>query len=102
MPNTVIQSRRYRELRAEMKAQWQPINAACALCGQATIDWDAPPNEPNSFEMDHRISRQQAHARGRPELDMDPGNMQPTHHRCNRSKGPRAAAPTIGENTEDW
>lgn len=102
MPNGVIQSRQYRTLRAEMKAQWQPINAACAICGQPTIEWDSPPNQPNAFEMDHRISRKRAAAMGRPELNLDPNNMQPTHHRCNRSKSSGPTRATIGENTEDW
>lgn len=102
MPNGVIQSRQYRELRAELKAGWKAANTACTSCGQATIDWDAPANDPDAFEMDHRISRKKAKAMGRPELDLDPRNMQPMHHRCNRSKGSGDVRPGVGETTEEW
>ncbi|MFF2631973.1 HNH endonuclease [Microbacterium sp. NPDC058021] len=97
MPTSVITSAAYQRMRAEMKAQWQPINAACALCGQATIDWDGPRNAPESFELDHKISRKR-----RPDLALDPSNAQPSHCRCNRSKGAGTATPAIGETTEEW
>jgi hypothetical protein len=97
MPTTVIQSRQYRQMRAELKAHWSEINAPCALCGQATIDWQAPANQPDSFELDHRLAR-----KPRPDLALDPANMQPSHFRCNRGKGAGNTRPTIGENTEDW
>lgn len=102
MPNGVIQSRAYRELRATLRAQWRAANAPCAICGQRHIDYDAPAGEPDSFEMDHRISRRRARAMGRPDLDLDPGNMQPTALRCNRSKGAGAQKPDIGQTTEEW
>lgn len=97
MPNGVIQSRQYRQQRAEHKAQWQAVNAACCLCGQATIDWDGPPNEPDSFELQHIISRKK-----RPDLAMDPRNWGPSHLRCNRSAGAAGAKPGVGETTEEW
>lgn len=94
---STIHTREYRHLRADLKEQWRTTNTPCALCGQATIDWDAPANEPDSFELDHKISR-----KARPDLAMNPTNMQPSHHRCNRSKGEGPALPGIGETTEDW
>lgn len=97
-----IHSRDYQALRAELKAAWRIINAPCALCGQATIDWDAPKNEPDAFELDHKISRKQCKAMGRLDLILDPGNCQPSHHRCNRSKGADKVRPAIGETTEEW
>lgn len=96
MPNGVIQSREYRRLRAELKAQWQATNAPC-ICGHQHIDWDAPPGDPDSFELDHTISR-----KNRPDLALDPANMRPSALRCNRSKGAGTATPTIGDTTEDW
>jgi len=102
MPNGVIQSRAYRELRATLRAQWKASNAPCAICGQRHIDYDAPPNDPDSLELDHRISRRRAKAMGRPELDMDPNNMQPSALRCNRGKGAGDQKPDIGTTTEEW
>lgn len=97
MPTSVIQSRQYRELRAELKAQWQAVNAPCCICGHNDIDYDGEPNQPDSFELQHIISRKR-----RPDLALDPRNCGPSHLRCNRSLGARDARPTIGENTEDW
>lgn len=97
MPTRVIQSHQYRQLRAELKDIWQTVNAACWICGQATIQWDAPPADPDAFELDHIESR-----KARPDLAYERTNMAPSHLRCNRAKGAGPAAPTIGETTEDW
>lgn len=97
-----IHSREYKQFRADMKSQWQPRNEPCGICGQATIDWDAPKNEPDAFELDHKISRKRAAAMGRPELLLDPRNAQPSHCRCNRSKQHGDGPKPIGETTEDW
>lgn len=97
-----IQSRRYQSLRAELKFAWQSQNAGCAICGQRTINYDGPPNEPDSFEMDHKVSRKRARLLGRPELDFDPSNLQPSHSRCNRNKQAGDATPDLGELDEDW
>lgn len=96
MPNGVIQSRAYRALRAELKAQWASVNAPC-ICGQQHIDYDGPPNEPDSFELDHTQSR-----KARPDLALDPSNFRPSAVRCNRAKGAGRSKPTMGETTEDW
>lgn len=97
-----IHSRDYREFREQMKAIWQPINAPCGICGQATIQYDAPKNEPDAFELDHRISRKRAKAMGRPELILDPNNAQPSHCRCNRSKQEGDGPAAIGETSEEF
>lgn len=96
MPNGVIQSRQYREFRAQMKDIWSAQGRTCAADGQP-IDYDGPPNEPDSFELDHIISR-----KARPDLALDPTNAQPMHVRCNRVKGAGTMKPAMGENTEDW
>lgn len=85
------------QFRARMKAQWQPVNAACGLCGQATIDWDAPANTPDAFELDHKLP-----VMNYPELEFVESNVQPSHHRCNRGKGSRQGPLPIGVTSEAW
>jgi 5-methylcytosine-specific restriction endonuclease McrA len=102
MSSSVIQSRAWRQLRLTLKQIWQPRNSPCALCGQATIDWDAPANDADSFEPDHRISRKRALAMGKPELLLDPNNCQPAHMRCNRAKGAGDGPMVLGETSEEF
>lgn len=92
----VIQSRRYRELRAELKAIWQAQDAPCWMDGQP-IDYDGPENAPDSFELDHVLARKH-----RPDLALDPANCRPSHVRCNRSKQAGSAKPGIGQTSEEW
>lgn len=92
-----LSTRAYQEFRADMKALWQPVNAPCHLCGMATIDWDGPKNEPDSFELDHIKPR-----RNFPELTLDPTNAAPSHHRCNRHKGAGVVVAGIGVTSEAW
>ncbi len=99
---SIIRSAAYQDLRAEMKAIWRPVNAPCGICGIASIDWDGPKNQPESFELDHRISRKRALAMNRPELLLDPSNAQPSHCRCNRAKGAGDGTPPMGETSEDY
>lgn len=42
-------SRRHTEMRAEEKARWRILNAACSICGQQTIAWDAEANTPDAL-----------------------------------------------------
>jgi hypothetical protein len=97
MPSDRIHGKAARDFREEMKSIWKPINQACGLCGQATIDWDAPANEPDAFELDHILT-----VSARPDLQLDPANARPTHHRCNRSRGARSARPPVGITSEAW
>lgn len=89
-------------MRADLKTTWSRINAPCWFCGQNTIDWTGEMNQPDSFELQHIISRKQAKAMGRPDLILDPSNCAPSHHRCNRSAGANKARPTIGETSEEY
>ena len=97
-----IHSPEYQRFRADCKRQWQAINAPCAICGQATIDWEAPANDRNAFELDHKISRKRMKAMNRPDLLIDPTNCRPAHSRCNRSRQAKDDPPTMGEMSEDW
>lgn len=97
-----IHSRAYRTMRAELKATWQSVNAACYFCGQSTIDWNGEANQPDSFELQHIVSRRDAKAMGRPDLILDPSNCAPSHHQCNRSAGHRKSRPTLGETSEEY
>lgn len=90
-------TRRHAEMRAEEKARWSAVNAPCSLCGQATINWDAPANEPDAFEVEHTRP-----VKTHPELEFDPTNRMPSHHKCNRSKGAGAIRPGIGMTSEAW
>lgn len=95
MPRTT--GRKTQEFRARLKARWQPVNAACALCGQSTIDWDGPANAPDSFELDHKLP-----VRNYPHLEFVESNAQPSHHRCNRNKQAGPARAGIGITSEEW
>jgi 5-methylcytosine-specific restriction endonuclease McrA len=97
MPTSIVSTRRYIEWRAEKKATWKAVNAPCALCGQRTIEYDAPANTPLAFEMDHRISRKR-----RPDLAMVDSNVQPSHHSCNRRKSSGDAPLDLGPMDEQW
>jgi 5-methylcytosine-specific restriction endonuclease McrA len=97
-----IRSARYKEFRREMKFNWQLTNAPCGICGQRTIRYNASKDDPDSFELDHKISRKRAKALGRPELDFLPSNVQPSHRRCNRNKSAGDATPALGDLDERW
>ena len=97
-----VWSRQYKEIRRDLKEMWQRVNAPCSICGLATIDWDGPKNAPESFELEHTISRQRAMAMNRPDLFLDPGNMGPSHCRCNRAKGAGDSTPPLGETSEEY
>ena len=97
MPAPTIHSTQYQRFRTEMKAGWQAANTPCAGCGQATIDWDGPANEADSFELDHKKPRIT-----HPELTLDPGNCVPMHHKCNRHKSSGREIAGIGTTSEAW
>lgn len=102
MASDPIHSHAYQDMRATLKAAWRRVNAPCWFCGQATIDWDGEKNQPDSFELQHIVSRKECKAMGRLDLILDPNNCAPSHHRCNRSAGANKARPSIGETSEDY
>lgn len=68
----------------------------CALCGQP-IDYDAPANEYESYELDHIIPKSV-----RPDLVHDPGNLQPVHMICNRRKNNKTTKLGLGYVSRAW
>ncbi|MBP1241729.1 hypothetical protein ABID92_000443 [Frigoribacterium sp. PvP120] len=92
-----VAGRRHREMRDEEKSRWSQENRPCCICGMATIDWDAPANEPDAFELEHVLP-----VKTHPELEFEPSNRKPSHHRCNRAKGAGPIMPTIGTTSETW
>ena len=88
---------RHRQMREEERGRWKASNAACHICGQDTIDWDAEANTPDAFELDHVLS-----VKAHPELEFEPSNRKPSHHRCNRNKGAGALRPGLGITSEAW
>ena len=99
---SILGTQRYKDFRDQMRYVWSLANAPCGICGQRTINYYGPKNEPDSFELDHIISRKKAKALGRPELDMLPSNVQPSHHRCNRNKSAGDASPGLGDLDEEY
>lgn len=97
MASTRDRGTRAKQFRAEMKSQWEPVNAPCAICSQATINWAGQRNQPESFEI-HHLKDPENH----PELEFEPRNVRPSHSRCNRSAGRNAEPTSIGQTSEAW
>ncbi len=83
---------RARALIADLRSRRLP----CALCGQA-IDYSLGADDPMSFSYDH-IKARVTH----PHLIFDPGNGQPAHLQCNKTKGAGASRPGIGQTSSGW
>ncbi|WP_025158898.1 HNH endonuclease [Leifsonia aquatica] len=86
----------HRKNRAALKQLTRDHNLPCALCGQP-IDCDIPRGDPDAFEYDHAKS-----ITAYPELADDPSNGQPSHKRCNGSKGQGDGRPGLGDPSEIW
>lgn len=97
MASTRTRGRKATEFRAELKAEWQPNNRACGICGQGTIDWDGPANAPESFELHHLKDPEHY-----PELEFALSNVVPSHSRCNRGLGRGKTVLGLGETSEVW
>ncbi|WP_406709351.1 HNH endonuclease [Trueperella pyogenes] len=82
----------WQKLRNAYKQHQRP----CAICGQP-IDYSAPPNTPQAFELDHIIPKSK-----RPDLALDPGNLQPTHSICNRRKNNKTQPLSLGNPSKQW
>jgi hypothetical protein len=74
-----------RRLRA-LKARGRP---PCWICG-GDIDYDAPRNHPDSYELDEVVPRAYG---GNP---LDPSQTAPAHARCNRRGGATITNRTLG------
>jgi 5-methylcytosine-specific restriction endonuclease McrA len=84
--------RRYSDERAMFKGVARQNNTPCWLCGKP-IDYAAPPQTPNAFELDH-AQPLSTH----PELAYEPTNFRASHSLCNRKRGnthiPTSTRPT--------
>lgn len=89
-------TRRYRTLRKTFRQQCEAANTPCWLCGMP-IDYTAPTNHPDAFNLDHALSRHE-----HPHLAEDPGNFRAAHDSCNKSKGTKAAAHGLGQTSRQW
>ncbi|ATZ08318.1 HNH endonuclease [Corynebacterium striatum] len=89
-------TRYQKKLAAEFKARCTKDNTPCHLCGQP-IDYTAPPQTPDAFELDHYYPRST-----HPELVEDPANFRAAHSNCNRSRGKGTAIHTLGNQSEQW
>lgn len=90
--------RRATEFREEMKQLWRAAGRACAICGQHHIDWDAPKDNDDAFELDHILP-----VKTHPHLEFDRSNVQPAAHLCNRTRGATTALVLgRGITSEDW
>ncbi|UGS26341.1 HNH endonuclease [Microbacterium resistens] len=92
----LLSTRAWRELRAEVAAEYRAKNLPCWMDGQP-IDYDAPAGDPEALDVDHAKPRST-----HPHLALDRNNLRPAHVRCNRSRGNRAPRPQLGTVTEDW
>ena len=87
----------WKRLRIQCYQRDKQRNARCVHCGQA-IDYDAKPSTtPDSYEPDHRLIVSK-----HPELALLPENVQPSHTKCNRSRGNKAGINNIGRRTRNW
>lgn len=68
----------------------------CWICTQP-IDYDAPPNHPDSFEPDHYYP-----VSTHPHLANDPANLRASHSKCNRSRGNKPPEQGIWLQAEEW
>lgn len=80
----------------KIAANLRAARPACFICGME-IDWDAPPEDPNAFTVEHVYPRST-----HPHLVNDPASCRAAHARCNKGRGNRPYAPGIGEPSKNW
>jgi len=96
-------TRRYKQQRATFRTECAThtnadgtIGAHCWLCGKP-IDYDLPPEHPESFSLDH------AHpVATHPELAEDPANFRPAHLIENQQRGDGEPFIHHGSPSENW
>ncbi len=93
MPSTPGRdSPKYKTQRAALRLRRLP----CWLCRQP-IDYDAPPDAPTAFSLDH-VQPVSTH----PHLAEVESNQRAAHRRCNLSRGAREPALDLGEPSRPW
>lgn len=93
-------TRQFIKDRATFKAQCAEQDAACWLCGQKHIDYEAAHDDydnGNRFELDHFYP-----VSTHPDLQHDPANFRPSAHDCNNDRGNGAPRPGLGILSQDW
>ncbi|MER7522620.1 hypothetical protein ABTZ44_07600 [Microbacterium oxydans] len=93
-------TRRFIKLRDEFREQCREEHAACWLCGQDHIDYDAPHDDyanDDRFELDHfyPVSTHE-------ELQEDPANFRPSAHGCNNARSNGPPRPGLGIPSQAW
>jgi len=76
---------RDQRLKREHRERCRAARLSCHLCHQPIDYTITTQNHPDRFESDHIIS-----VKARPDLAYHPGNLAPSHLRCNRSRGANA------------
>lgn len=93
-------TRRFVKLRQEFRAQCKEAKAACWICGEAHIDYDAAHTDfdnPDRFELDHYYP-----VSTHPELQEDPANFRPSAHVCNNDRSDGPPRPGLGILSQAW
>ena len=85
-----------RRVKGEFRARCKLQNKRCVHCNQP-IDYSAPRNHPESFEADHRYP-----VSTHPHLGYDPGNLMPSHSRCNRTRQDKPYQPMDSWVPANW
>ena len=87
----------WQRLRLQCYERDKARDAVCVHCRQS-INYDVKPSSTDdSYEPDHRFP-----VKSHPELAYMPENIQPSHRKCNRSRGDRAGINHLGNRTRDW
>ena len=77
-------------------------NAPCWICGKPINYAGDSKTDPWAWQPDHVLD-----VHDHPELALDPGNIRPSHARCNNQRGQadkqrRQTRQELGEPSEDW
>lgn len=86
--------------RDKFKATCKAEGAACWLCGQNHIDYEAPHDDyknDDRFQLDHFYP-----VSTHPELQHDPDNFRPSAAGCNRERSNGTPRPSLGILSRRW
>ncbi|UOE45487.1 hypothetical protein [Agromyces larvae] len=91
------QTRRFKQLKADFRAECEATDAPCWMDGMP-IDYTVPDGTTDdSFENDHYYP-----VSTHPELREDPANFRPSHSLCNRQRGNGSPLPPLGLLSRAW
>lgn len=89
------QSRRMHQLRTEFRLLCQASDEHCWLCG-GRIDYLLRDGA-DAFELDHYYPVSLY-----PQHEEDPAGFRPSHRSCNRARGNKPPAPSLGSPSREW